>query len=243
LFNDSIIKNHTYNSLQNKLLDSQITLSEYFDQKNELNEFQISNHEVNNSENKEIQEKKEIQENEEININEIQDNSEEKEKKIQKYKILKEYETILNFLQNDKTQLTYYGLSEILSILCESEVGVLFRNNHFSVICKYQSQLYVLINDIGYLDKEDVVWERINDIEGDNTLCKGDYTEYIYMDKEKENLEKQINAINIKSDYEVAAQLQKEEDIKTKKLIQQRKEKERKEIEKKNEEDSGCLIF
>ena len=36
-------------------------------------------------------------------------------------------------------------------------------------------QLYLLATDIGYLQERDIVWERLNQVDGDSTLCDGDF--------------------------------------------------------------------
>jgi hypothetical protein len=43
---------------------------------------------------------------------------------------------IENFLNETQTQLTYYGLSTLLHHMRDGELGVFFRNNHFSTIVK-----------------------------------------------------------------------------------------------------------
>jgi hypothetical protein len=43
---------------------------------------------------------------------------------------------IENFLERSASQLTYHGLSELTTSMEDDEIGVLFRNNHFSTIYK-----------------------------------------------------------------------------------------------------------
>lgn len=43
---------------------------------------------------------------------------------------------IENFLDRSASQLTYHGLAELNTAMNEGEIGVLFRNNHFSTIYK-----------------------------------------------------------------------------------------------------------
>ena len=42
------------------------------------------------------------------------------------------------FLHSTATQLTYHGLCELTSTVQEGELGVFFRNNHFSTMSKYK---------------------------------------------------------------------------------------------------------
>jgi hypothetical protein len=77
----------------------------------------------------------------------------------------------------NSSQLTIYGLMK-LHELKNGSLSILFRNNHFSTLCKYQDQLYCLVTDEGYKNKPDIVWEKIQDEEGDTLLCKGDFSIY-----------------------------------------------------------------
>ncbi|CAG0880296.1 unnamed protein product [Cyprideis torosa] len=50
------------------------------------------------------------------------------------------------------------------------ELAVLFRNNHFSTIYKYQGRLYILVTDQGFLREPKVVWETLCSVQGDSTF-------------------------------------------------------------------------
>lgn len=41
------------------------------------------------------------------------------------------------FLRSSASQITYHGLSELSSTLKDSQMGVLFRNNHFHTLLKH----------------------------------------------------------------------------------------------------------
>lgn len=74
---------------------------------------------------------------------------------------------IESFLERTASQLTYHGLSELTSALAEEEIGVLFRNNHFSIVYKHKSELLQLVTDQGFLSESNVVWETLGSIDGD----------------------------------------------------------------------------
>ena len=80
-------------------------------------------------------------------------------------------ELVATFLERTKTQLTYAGLAEIHATLRENEVGVLYRNLHFSTVFKREGVLYALVTDIGYRQQRNVVWERLDDVGGDTDFC------------------------------------------------------------------------
>ncbi|GFY79125.1 ubiquitin carboxyl-terminal hydrolase MINDY-2 [Trichonephila inaurata madagascariensis] len=115
-----------------------------------------------------------------------------------------------NFLEKTASQLTYHGLCELTSKLKEDELCVLFRNNHFSSLMKHKNCLYQLVTDQGFVN-ENVVWETLNNIEGDGQFVDSDF---IPVPPKSSDLvlppdlstEKQID-----QDEELARRLQEEE--------------------------------
>ena len=86
-----------------------------------------------------------------------------------------------NFLQITASQLTYYGLSELYSHIDRNELAILFRNNHFSTVYKNpnDNKLYILCTDQGYLSHADIVWETLDNIEGDGEFCDSNFNLFI----------------------------------------------------------------
>ena len=82
---------------------------------------------------------------------------------------------IESFLERSASQLTYHGLSELSSSLPEDEIGVLFRNNHFSTVYKHQKELLQLVTDQGFLGEPNVVWETLGSIDGDGQFVDGSF--------------------------------------------------------------------
>ncbi|RNA13937.1 FAM63A isoform X1 [Brachionus plicatilis] len=82
-----------------------------------------------------------------------------------------------DFLKSTASQLTYYGLSALHSILKPHELSILFRNNHFSTIYKHSknNRLFTLVTDSGYLNHDDIVWETLDNIEGAGHFCDSDF--------------------------------------------------------------------
>lgn len=72
------------------------------------------------------------------------------------------------FLQMYSTQLTPYGLEALQSTLRPGEFAILFRNDHFSTIYKHprNQRLFTLITDAGYAERDEVIWESLEDITG-----------------------------------------------------------------------------
>jgi hypothetical protein len=73
------------------------------------------------------------------------------------------------FLESTASQLTYNGLMRLLEVIPVNSLSVYFRNNHFSTIYKNENrQLFTLVTDQGYLENLNVVWETLDNIEGDS---------------------------------------------------------------------------
>lgn len=76
-------------------------------------------------------------------------------------------QTINDFLSESSHQLTYHGLERLHKYLSEDGLSVFFRNNHFATITKHSNTLYLLVTDLGYANTPDIVWEKLDTIDGD----------------------------------------------------------------------------
>lgn len=79
------------------------------------------------------------------------------------------------FLETTAAQLTYHGLCELTAAAKEGELGVFFRNNHFSTMTKHKGHLYLLVTDQGFLQEEQVVWESLHNVDGDSCFCDSEF--------------------------------------------------------------------
>ncbi|NXH49111.1 MINY1 hydrolase, partial [Dicaeum eximium] len=79
------------------------------------------------------------------------------------------------FLESSASQLTFQGLCELTARAPEGELGVFFRNNHFSTLVKHKGHLYLLVTDQGFLQEEGVVWESLHSVDGDSCFCDTDF--------------------------------------------------------------------
>lgn len=79
---------------------------------------------------------------------------------------------------------------KIQNELKEGELSVFFRNNHFSVIVKYNNELYTLVTDMGYFMEKEIVWEKFIDLT-DSIFCKGDFTKFIPKERKQQQIKKQ----------------------------------------------------
>ena len=74
---------------------------------------------------------------------------------------------ISNFLNDSSHQLTIVGLEKLSEYISDGQFCVFFRNNHFSTITKHNGHLFLLVTDLGYANVNEVVWEKLDDINGD----------------------------------------------------------------------------
>lgn len=72
-----------------------------------------------------------------------------------------------HFLQSTSHQLTQHGLQALYQDLRDDELTVFFRNNHFGTLTKHKGMLYLLVTDFGYADAPEIVWEKLDVINGD----------------------------------------------------------------------------
>jgi ubiquitin carboxyl-terminal hydrolase MINDY-1/2 len=91
---------------------------------------------------------------------------------------LEDISTIKAFFHSAATQLTAYGLETITVSLAPGAVAILFRNDHFSTLYRHPDtlQLLQLVTDMGYAGHEEVVWESLTDVNGENAeFFSGDF--------------------------------------------------------------------
>lgn len=71
------------------------------------------------------------------------------------------------FLTSSGHQLTYHGLEQLHKHMGDNSLCVFFRNNHFATLTKHNSVLYLLVTDLGYANTPEIVWEKLDNIDGD----------------------------------------------------------------------------
>ncbi|PWZ23396.1 Ubiquitin carboxyl-terminal hydrolase MINDY-1 [Zea mays] len=89
-----------------------------------------------------------------------------------------QWELIDNFLRTTANQLTVYGLFCLQEGLNESELCVFFRNNHFNTMFKYNGSLYLLATDQGFISQTDLVWQRLDEVNGDGVFLTSNFTPF-----------------------------------------------------------------
>jgi hypothetical protein len=91
---------------------------------------------------------------------------------------LEDIATIRAFFTEYATQLTPHGLGAITHSMAPGSVAILFRNDHFSTLYRHSEsyQLLHLVTDMGYAGHEEIVWESLVDVNGENSeFFSGDF--------------------------------------------------------------------
>lgn len=109
-------------------------------------------------------------------------------------------ELINNFLENNRSQLTFYGLFCLQEGLKERELCVFFRNNHFSTMFKFEGELYLLATDQGYMNQPNLVWEKLNEVNGDTLFMTSSFKEFRLESSSNVTWDEQ-NALASTADY------------------------------------------
>jgi len=62
--------------------------------------------------------------------------------------------------------------------LNERELCVFFRNNHFNTMFKYNGSLYLLATDQGFISQTDLVWQKLDEVNGDGVFLTSNFTPF-----------------------------------------------------------------
>ncbi|XP_075505837.1 uncharacterized protein LOC142542855 isoform X2 [Primulina tabacum] len=113
---------------------------------------------------------------------------------------IRQGELIQKFMKNSASQLTKYGLFCLQDKVKERELCVFFRNNHFNTMFKYEGELYILATDQGYINQPDLVWEKLNEVNGDTVFMTGNFKVFKVDDNSNSTWDEQ-NAMSTTADY------------------------------------------
>lgn len=95
------------------------------------------------------------------------------ERQSEREELVRESLLIEQFLDENRSQLTHYGILQLNQTMRDNQLAVFFRNNHFSTIWKKENQLLVLVSDQGYLDHTSIVFETLTDVDNDSLFTDG----------------------------------------------------------------------
>ena len=130
---------------------------------------------------------------------------------------------IRQFLEASPSQMTYTGLFQIHAALKEGEIGVLFRNNHFSTVILNQGVLYSLVSDFGYMHQPNAVWETLESLDGDTAMVDSHFRAAATVAAEFSHIP-DLGAPVMETDAAMAAHMQAEQDAALARSLQQRED-------------------
>ena len=81
-----------------------------------------------------------------------------------------------SFLQSTCHQLTTYGLMELYKHVAPDSLCVFFRNNHFCTMTNHEGVLYLLVTDLGYANVPEIMWEKLDAIDGNTEYMTPSFT-------------------------------------------------------------------
>ncbi|RAL11142.1 uncharacterized protein BO97DRAFT_471181 [Aspergillus homomorphus CBS 101889] len=90
----------------------------------------------------------------------------------QEEQTMQDIHTIHGFTDvENATQLSPFGLDQLLAKLKPGSLSILFRNDHFTTLYKHPqlSRLFTLVTDAGYASHAEIVWESLVDVNGSST--------------------------------------------------------------------------
>ncbi|XP_019422808.1 PREDICTED: ubiquitin carboxyl-terminal hydrolase MINDY-2-like isoform X2 [Lupinus angustifolius] len=85
--------------------------------------------------------------------------------------------------------------------LKEREICVFFRNNHFSTMFKFEGELYLLATDQGYINQPDLVWEKLNEVNGDTLFMTSNFKEFKVEENHESSTWNENNVMTSTADY------------------------------------------
>lgn len=120
------------------------------------------------------------------------------------------------WLEDNRSQLTSYGLQKLDQSMNADLVAIFFRNNHFSTLYKANDHdFYLLLTDTAFLKSGKYVWQSVNSASGgEDIYFSGDFQPVLEgddynVDTNEEDDMLYIRRLQEKEDSEYAKRLQK----------------------------------
>jgi hypothetical protein len=119
------------------------------------------------------------------------------------------------FLESSGHQLTQYGLTVLYEHMKDGQMAVFFRNNHFNTLTKHEGHLYLLVTDIGYAAVGNIVWEKLDVINGDTEYVGQDFRrpppmQHHQVANTATGEQLAANSMQSQADFQLALQLSQE---------------------------------
>lgn len=116
------------------------------------------------------------------------------------------------WLEDNKSQMTIFGLEKLRHTLEQNEFTIFFRNNHFNTLFKGPDmKLYLLLTDTSFKNSKKIVWQSLTSISGkEDIFYTGDL--FPILDEDLQDIERADDADDVDGNYQLIKQLQLEDD-------------------------------
>lgn len=137
-----------------------------------------------------------------------------------------------DFMDENPSQLTSYGIRYIEEILVPGSVCVFFRNNHFATLYKQPTsgRLFSLVTDRELCGRNGIVWISLEGTSGtDDTFYTGgfDLVQMMTEQEQEESKRRAHQTVEATNDFHLAKQIQEQDDAEFARQIQEQDQQQR----------------
>lgn len=137
-----------------------------------------------------------------------------------------------DFMDENPSQLTSYGIRYIEEILVPGSVCVFFRNNHFATLYKQPTsgRLFSLVTDRELCGRNGIVWISLEGTSGtDDTFYTGgfDLVQMMTDQEQEESRRRAHQTVESTNDFHLAKQIQEQDDAEYARQIQEQDQQQR----------------
>lgn len=115
-----------------------------------------------------------------------------------------------SFFQSHPTQLTPFGLQQLDNLINYGEIGIFFRNDHYSTFLKID-KFYTLVTDAGLMEVSDVMWHELS-INDDGDFISNNFTKVQLAESQLDEIKSTGTEHGHDMDLEMVRKLQNAED-------------------------------
>ncbi|KAG5356611.1 hypothetical protein CKK34_5982 [Yarrowia sp. E02] len=162
----------------------------------------------------------------------IEATEEGKMKKKEREALHRQLAATFDFMDDNPSQLTTYGIRYIEEILVPGSVCVFFRNNHFATLYKQPTsgRLFSLVTDRELCGRNGIVWISLEGTSGtDDTFYTGgfDLVQMMTEQEQEESRRRAHQTVEATNDFHLAKQIQEQDDAEYARQIQEQDQQQR----------------
>lgn len=114
------------------------------------------------------------------------------------------------FFQEYPTQLTPFGLKQLDDLIPYGEIGIFFRNDHYTTFLKID-KFYILVTDAGLMEVGDAMWQELS-INDDSDFVSNNFNIIQLNESQLDEIKSRTTEPGHDMDLEMVRKLQNEED-------------------------------